>query len=92
MDRLAHRQQPLAAEGRTPKRGARNCVDDVELILQRRRTNSWDWGLNRWTRWPAGELSVDYEQAVSTRVALETDFQIDWPACAACSWLGTPIR
>ena len=68
--------------GGTTQRSARNYVDDVELILQRRRVNSWDWGLNSWTRWPAGELSLDYEQAVSTRVAIKTDFQVDAPALA----------
>ena len=67
--------------GHTQRR-ARNYVDDVELILQRRRVNTWDWGFDAWTRWATGDMSLAYEQSVSTSVAAKTDFEVDAPPLA----------
>jgi hemolysin activation/secretion protein len=65
------------AWGGASQRRARNHVDDVELILQRRRVNTWDVGVSGWARWPGGELSVDADQALSTRTSAKTDFQLE---------------
>jgi len=67
--------------GGAAERQARNYIDDVELILQRRHTRRLEWGASYWQRLAeAGEVTFDYEAARGRAVGAETDFGLAAPA------------
>lgn len=63
--------------GGLAQRAATSYVDDVELILQRRRTRMWETGLSGWLRVSSVEVSADLEQGIATRRDLGNDVNLE---------------
>ena len=71
-----------AVWGGATQRHLRNHIDDVELVLQRRKLLTADAGLSAWMRWPAGELSLEAEHNRSVHVRPDSDVDLAAPPLA----------